>query len=264
MATYPLKNIAVGGDIYQIQAGTDLFDFYVRVDCDYRQITTSNIISIGVSKNWVQIPTNDIWSTLNTEAANNAQVQLSIAPNEYAPSGAEGCNLWVLNRYPYNASSASSQDFIFISEPYDKNGTQYITKVVITVNEYNQLSGVGESIALGGGGGGGGSNICLTLKTTSGGSMSFTQCVENTSFKLYDASTNTAKTFTEILAAYDAGIPIVIKDDSPAYSTINFVSGNQQWINFTYMTGPWSSTMYSLACGASGITFTINGRKQIF
>lgn len=209
MATYPLKNISIGGDTYEIQAGTDLFDFYVRVNCDYREITTSNIVSIGVSKNWQQIPTADIWSTMSGDAANSAQVQLSIAPNEYAPSGAEGCNLWVLNRYPYSSGSVSSQDYIFISEPYTKNGSTYMTKVVITVNENNQLSGVGESIALGGSGGGS-SITTYVLQDQYGQAISVNQFSSGLSgAKLMNTADGTFATDADVLTAFAAGEVII-------------------------------------------------------
>lgn len=155
---------------------------------------------------------------------------------------------------------SGTDDVILTFESDIDNG--YVYQIVLTIDQYtyNISSCYGEKITLGGGSNG----ICLTLKTTTGNNMPFAQCIENTSFRLYDSSTNTNKTFTEILAAYAAGIPIIIQDSSPEYTTINFVSGNQQWINFTYQTGPWSSTMYSLACSASGNTFTVNGRKQVF
>ena len=260
MATYPLKNISIGGDTYEIQAGTDLFDFYVRVDCDYREITTSNIVSIGVSKNWQQIPTADIWSTMSGDAVNSAQVQLSIAPNEFAPSGAEGCNLWVLNRYPYSSGSVSSQDFIFISEPYTKNGSIYMTKVVITVNENNQLSGVGESIALGGGGGGGSTLHTLSIYKD-GAEIGLANLAQSDTVELWDISTSTTSTLDATgLANIIKASPVVIKDGA-FYAYLSSFNTAYKELSLIYAN---STQMYALTLSHTwGTNWQVSGNKRL-
>lgn len=242
MANYPLKKIQIGSNTYEIN-GADFVEFYIDAQADYREATTSDIDSVSVTINYTQPDPSEIWSKLNASADNNANVQCSWHPNAFAPSGAEGANLYIINRYPYSASLNSSQDYIFVSEVYEKNNTPYITKIIITADEYNSLSATAEVISLGGGGGGGSSLRTLSIYKN-GSEVPFTNLAQQDTVELWDISVPAQPTTLDNtgLANIIKASPVVVKDDT-FYGYISSYNTSYKELSLIYAN---STQMYAL------------------
>ena len=212
MATYPLKNIAIGGNTYQIQGG----EFYV-VEIETSNTSADDFAAFPSKTHIISDSTVTVYDKDgNVQSGFDFTKLLSAPCIAHIITHGSGGNI---DSYAelIGVDASSAPTYFSISFESDWKSPSYVSTrygiiLEILQNGIDAVDGYALEI---GGGGGGGSNLCLTLKTTTGGNMTFAQCIENTSFRLFDNSTNTAKSFIEIMDAYAAGIPIIIQDSSP-------------------------------------------------
>lgn len=214
MATYPLKNISVDGDIYQIAAGPE----YVSVKLSYNLEDTSTTFSgtlaeimannvgtwsiTGIIKNGVSYdPTVTMLSTLTGRKQ---------FVGEWTVRDANGV---------YNGDFADMQinfQYFTFAIPGKTSTAQFTGIVKLQVNELNNTVSQ-RGILLPGGGGGGGSVITkYVVQDQYGQPLSVNQftsgTVQNT--QLMNTDNGTYATDTDILNAFNAGEIIIDVGDA--------------------------------------------------
>lgn len=209
MATYPLKNISVGGDIYQIAAGPEYVTVQLAYDLEDTSTTFSGTLAeimannvgtwsiISINKNGVNYdPTTTMLSTLT------GRKQYS---GDWTVRDSNGA---------YNGEFAGLQinyQYFTLAIPGKTNTADFTGMVKLQVNELtNTVTQKGILLPGSGGGGGGSSITTYTLQDQYGQPVNVSQFSSGISgAKLMNTDDGTFATNSDILTAFAAGEIII-------------------------------------------------------
>lgn len=206
MATYPLKNIAIGGNTYQIQAGPEYVTVKLAYDLEDTSTTFSGTLAeimannvgswyiLSIDKNGVSYdPTTTMLSTLTGRKQYSADWTIVDANGS---SNGEFAGLQINYQY------------FTLAIPGKTNSSDFTGIVKLKVNELNNTV-TQKGILLPGGGGGGGGSIITTyaLQDQYGQAISVSQFSSGTitNTKLMNTDDGTFADDSAILAAFMAG-----------------------------------------------------------
>lgn len=209
MATYPLKNISVGGDIYQIQAGPEYVTVKLAYDLEDTSTTFSGTLAeimannvgswyiLSIDKNGVSYdPTTTMLSTLTGRKQYSA---------DWTVVDSNGSN---------NGEFANMQinyQYFTLAIPGKTNSSEFTGMVKLQVNELNNTVTQKGILLPGGGGGGGGSTITTySLQDQYGQKVSvssFSSGMSNA--QLMNTDDGTYASDSDILAAFMSGDIII-------------------------------------------------------
>lgn len=216
MATYPLKNISIGGDTYEIQAGKSY-----RVTIEASLSTPNNIASLSIKDILETYASSIQWNIVGIydigpggQSYDPQQVMISDLIGmkyyhaEYMFDGGDGLRSGSFIDWVPNYQSASNVMF----------GIDELTEIsgLVSVNIDNETNYVGNvRLSNFGGGGGGGASLTTLAILKNGSQVPFTNLGQSDTVELWNISVSPSQTLNNIdLTDIIKASPVVVKADT--------------------------------------------------
>lgn len=187
MATYPLKNITIGGNTYQIQSGSDKYHIVLSGPSAYDLVDIHQFNNTNISTAYLAVVKNF------SIVSNPGETLLDMINNDeqcvHLNYGSINASDLYLKSVEFTGTSTDPIDFYFESEVYENSGTAYVSQVVIRVSgasPYSIISITGKKIACGGGGGGSSTTILGLYDENIGSFVKLTNVSQSQTLDLQD------------------------------------------------------------------------------
>lgn len=258
MANYPLKNIAIGNDVYEIQSGDKSYRVTLRAILND---TSVSISSMTVKEILETYRSSIRWSIVGI-------YKLGPGGDSYDPSQTMIDDLigmkYYQAQYEFRGSDTTKRGNFISWSPEDEQACSPMFGIIdydsnppiisglVTVSVDTEQNLVSNMCLSDFGGGGGGSSALHTLSIyKNGGEIPFTNLTQSDTVELYDISTSPALTLdntglTNIIKAS----PVVVKDDTfygyisswnTAYKELSLIYTNSTQMYMLTLTHQWNA-----------------------
>lgn len=226
MAIYPLKNIAVGGNTYQIAGG----EFYV-IEVDVQNYSASDFAAFPQSTNITGSSTVTVYDKDGNVQSSFDWSKLASAPCvAHIITGGSGANIDSYagfigidaNQYPTLYSASFESDWKSPSSV----PTKYGVRIDILQNNIDEVRGYALQV----GAGGGGSPVLAAMNNSSlpGNETDFTSISMNTQFYIWAKPDSASLMSLNDIKTLLANGPVMLKDRS-GYVTIGLRDSSTIW-----------------------------------
>jgi len=234
MATYPLKNLSIGGDTYKIpEYWADTDDTNVVLHSGSEVISSFPVPTIQLSISSPVIPWN-----FNGTSFRSSDISCNMSSLQVLSGITDNAAVWVHQGLDTFIATVKSQyqdgsrlTTIFESA-VENDKVWQITLVTSNIGAF--VSCTGDVIDLSGGGGGGGSVSVLNLTNDQGNPVRFDNAQQASSVQLQ--LNGTAQDFVQVSTLLQNG-SVVIKDSASSLSHIECTNSSSMALIVSYLSG---------------------------